>query len=603
MQQPRTTQEPAPTEPPVRRDAAQASADPQPPAASQAVEVVALYGDTPQKVVHFQPQATRRPRFSSWLLLGAGLLLTAGGVLAFGSQILSVRHQKRHRSEVMAFIQERGLPQKFAPRIKTRPVIEASGAGAFALGMVLLILGAIRIREERAVPSFTIGEDPRATFHTPSEGLPSARFPLVSTSDSGFQVHFLASMQGQASRPDAAPLALADLARLGIATPLGSPGSYAWRLPPGGSIQLDHGGARFEIRMVEPGEPLAAEPLPRRTATLLSTPLSVSLLGSAGVLGLFLLLMQVRPSGGDLLEADPPSGRVTKQVRALTASSPRDRAHPKRKQPRARPRPTRTKQPNTHLRGVASRRDDRLRRPTRGAAGPASGAGVGRQQGRHAGMLGVLQSSNHRMASLFGTDTSLTREQDDSLGALLAHTYAGNNPLAGLGLDGGGRAGGTSGAGGDPLGSGWCGTSCGIGGGGVFGGPGGIPGGVPIGPGIPNRNPHDPKVFLPHGHAEVTSIDPATLRRIIRRHLSQVRYCYVSVGLPNNPRLSGLLKIAFLISPQGRVTRAQVASSTLHHPPTESCIVAQIRTWKFPKLENQSAYVVYPFRFRPSGSR
>jgi TonB family protein len=86
---------------------------------------------------------------------------------------------------------------------------------------------------------------------------------------------------------------------------------------------------------------------------------------------------------------------------------------------------------------------------------------------------------------------------------------------------------------------------------------------------------------------------------VIRRHLQEIQYCYVSVGLPTNPNLGGMVKVTFVIGPDGRVTGAGIGSTTLGHDGTESCIVSAVRRWRFPRPEGQLPYVTYPFHFRP----
>jgi TonB family protein len=110
-------------------------------------------------------------------------------------------------------------------------------------------------------------------------------------------------------------------------------------------------------------------------------------------------------------------------------------------------------------------------------------------------------------------------------------------------------------------------------------------------------------VFGPSRAEVLEGIDGDTIQRVIRRYLNQIRYCYQAVGLPNNPRLQGEIKVAFLIGPMGTVLRTEMVSSSLGNGPTEQCVLAQIRTWRFPKTGGRTAYVVYPFRFRPSGAR
>ncbi len=108
-----------------------------------------------------------------------------------------------------------------------------------------------------------------------------------------------------------------------------------------------------------------------------------------------------------------------------------------------------------------------------------------------------------------------------------------------------------------------------------------------------------PRVFM--SRASVSGgLDAATIRRVIRRHISEVKYCYMSIGLPTNPKLRGMVKVSFTISPNGSVGQhVTIAQSTLNHGGTESCIKSAVRRWRFPKPEGSMPFVTYPFHFKP----
>ncbi|MCD6497914.1 MAG: TonB family protein, partial [Deltaproteobacteria bacterium] len=128
-----------------------------------------------------------------------------------------------------------------------------------------------------------------------------------------------------------------------------------------------------------------------------------------------------------------------------------------------------------------------------------------------------------------------------------------------------------------------------------FGG-GGSGGGYGIG------RHHAGKVRVYAGTAAVQgSLDKSIIRRVIRRHLNEIRYCYVSRGLASNKRLAGQVKVQFVISQTGRVSSVGIVSSSLHHPGTEACIRSAVRRWKFPKPEGGIVIVKYPFNFKPGG--
>lgn len=110
-----------------------------------------------------------------------------------------------------------------------------------------------------------------------------------------------------------------------------------------------------------------------------------------------------------------------------------------------------------------------------------------------------------------------------------------------------------------------------------------------------------PKAETPDTPVKVKgSLDKPIIRRIVRAHLEEVRYCY-NQGLSEDPALGGRVDVQFTISPKGEVPVAVVASSTLDHDATETCIAKAVKRWKFPKPKGEGNVVVtYPFVLQPS---
>ena len=97
------------------------------------------------------------------------------------------------------------------------------------------------------------------------------------------------------------------------------------------------------------------------------------------------------------------------------------------------------------------------------------------------------------------------------------------------------------------------------------------------------------------------TLDKEIIRRIVRRNLNQVRYCYQE-ALVRHPALEGRLVTQFTIAPTGRVLAAMVQSSTLKEISVESCVVNAIKRWEFPEPSGGGlAIVSYPFTFSPAG--
>jgi TonB family protein len=103
------------------------------------------------------------------------------------------------------------------------------------------------------------------------------------------------------------------------------------------------------------------------------------------------------------------------------------------------------------------------------------------------------------------------------------------------------------------------------------------------------------------GRAEVRgSLDKESIRRVIRRHINEVKYCYVNEL--QTLRASGRVEVRFTIGPTGRVVAARVVSTTLGAPSVEECVAQAVRRWVFPACKCGGIVIVnYPFYFRYPG--
>lgn len=91
------------------------------------------------------------------------------------------------------------------------------------------------------------------------------------------------------------------------------------------------------------------------------------------------------------------------------------------------------------------------------------------------------------------------------------------------------------------------------------------------------------------------SLSKEVIRRIIRRHINEVRFCYEQ-RLRAVPSLTGRVDVKFVIAPDGGVRAASVARSTAGDPGVERCIVSAVRRWNFPSPGGGGIVpVTYPF--------
>lgn len=93
-------------------------------------------------------------------------------------------------------------------------------------------------------------------------------------------------------------------------------------------------------------------------------------------------------------------------------------------------------------------------------------------------------------------------------------------------------------------------------------------------------------------------LERSQIAAVINRNIGQVIYCYEK-GLQKQPGLSGRVAVDFVIGGNGRVSKANVARSSLQHRRIESCILRKLRAWRFPKPHGRvDVNVSYPFILR-----
>ncbi|PID38587.1 MAG: hypothetical protein CSB49_04800 [Proteobacteria bacterium] len=92
----------------------------------------------------------------------------------------------------------------------------------------------------------------------------------------------------------------------------------------------------------------------------------------------------------------------------------------------------------------------------------------------------------------------------------------------------------------------------------------------------------------------------AAIQKVVSRHMHKVQACYER-QLLTNPGLSGKVVFDWVISPSGSVGSARQTSSSLRSAAVSTCILREIRRWRFPKPVGGSVNVRYPFVFRVQG--
>jgi TonB family protein len=210
-------------------------------------------------------------------------------------------------------------------------------------------------------------------------------------------------------------------------------------------------------------------------------------------------------------------------------------------------------------------------------------------------ILGMLKPANDSpFARVMDQTPALGRDAESVLGDMQSPLIGSAYGVGGLGQVGTGR-------GGDGTGEG----TIGVGGLRTIGvGPGGPGSGTRYGSGVGKlgtRQARPPEIII--GHAEVRgTLDKEIIRRIIRRHMNEVRFCYEQ-GLARQPSLAGRLVVSFMISPKGQVMSSLMQSATFNAPSVSSCVVQAVKRWDFPAPTGGGlVQVSYPFQFAPAGS-
>jgi len=361
-------------------------------------------------------------------------------------------------------------------------------------------------------------------------------------------------------------------------------------LPAGAVLRIPCGEMTFEIRAAG-----AHAPLPRPWLAAGWRREGKYLLGSALVLLIAIVVVQAIPPDIKALSLDdigrtirldkmwlappvipdspaPSGGGVPGSGRA--AAGPRGRAGDKHA-----PQVVR----RFAQRGPAQNPDPRL-------VGPRVADEVARR-----GVLGFLRAdTSAALASVLSDRPALGRDVSTVLGNLDGTDIGAAYGVGGLSNGGTGAGGGGTGDG--LLGNGKLGTigdrGAGPGTGRGYGDRVGL-----LGP----KQHHAVPPVIPGVVGVRGALDKEVVRRIVRLHLNEVRYCYEE-QLPRHPGLAGRLVVQFAIAGNGQVISSVVQSSTLGELQVGSCVTQAIRRWEFPHPEGGGLVLVsYPFQLQAAG--
>ena len=196
-------------------------------------------------------------------------------------------------------------------------------------------------------------------------------------------------------------------------------------------------------------------------------------------------------------------------------------------------------------------------------------------------------ASELMVASPWGTtDTSIGSDAIHALGNLTGDSFGEARGFGGLGLHGAGRGGGGI----SERGIGLANVGTAGRGGGGRGGSGYGKGAGDLG----ERRARVPKI-VPGNPVVQGSLDKEIIRRVVRQHRQEIKYCYES-ELQKNKNLQGRVVVRFTISATGSVVSAVVKETNLSNAQVERCMTGKIRRWVFPEPKGGGIVIVnYPF--------
>ncbi len=237
------------------------------------------------------------------------------------------------------------------------------------------------------------------------------------------------------------------------------------------------------------------------------------------------------------------------------------------------------------------------REPTLPPVSPRKGIGLINLAAVSAGQELAAQVGE-RIPSIVGGSEALGREAKDALGGLVGQWRGDAYGVGGLGIVGIGRGGGGNA---ETIGLDTLDTK-GL----------GCAGGQGVGycarmGHIEEHRAGVPRLVLcehsrPRGQGGCVAIKgelgKAIIRRVVRRHITEVRYCYAR-ELQARPGLHGRVVVRFVITGAGTVASSTTEASTLDSARVERCVTRAVRRWRFPSSDHANITIVsYPFVFQ-----
>ncbi len=431
--------------------------------------------------------------------------------------------------------------------------------------------------------SVMIGSEKGVDFVVEHESVPGAAFPLVSYDGSGYFLTVTRGMSGLINF-EGEQHTLEDAIASGLAS--SSPeaqGAHAIRLGPRSGGRIEVGEVTFLVHFTD---------LPVLVGGAIGldlVPVPFQVISAVAHLS-FLLLALTMPEDPNGLELESLRAQ-DRFVQLMVKPEQEEEEEILKKEDDAGEDEPAAKHSGEE--GKAGKKDETATDKKMAMKGPSDNANpqIKRAYDTEVASSSGVFSDGAEVASLFGTaDTTIGSDAIHAIGNLQGDAAGAAYGEGGLGLASGGRGGG----GNNDLGFGMSdvGTKGRIGGG---GGGGGNSYGKNAAT-IKDKKTKVPKI-VPGRPRVQGSLDKEIIRRVVRQHRNEIRYCYEK-QLQKNPKLSGEVKVKFIISGTGSVMSAVVSDSTLKNSKVQQCMTKKIRRWVFPEPKGGGTVIVnYPFKF------
>ncbi len=457
------------------------------------------------------------------------------------------------------------------------------------LGLGQVVFATTRLRLNARAPHFTLGPDKTTDMRLGHPAVPERVFPVVQRAGEGHYLWFTDAMAGHVDLPGEGRVQLDALAATGRAHPVGHlTGTHAFPIPRDARAEVEIGDSAILVSSVSPAGG-AARPLVEQVDWTAQTFNGASFAAHALVL---FLVLSLPPSSKELTldmfktthklvgfntRPDMQKDEVPEWLRKQTLEQEPGRAgqaHKGEMGEMGDPKVDKKKKKRFSVKGP------------RNNPNPMFAKQLAKDMVKNTGLIKLLDGrSNSRFAHVFGSDGALGDQAEDAMGKLVGDSVGEGYGIGGLGPIGPGRGGGGDGKG---IGVGALGTI----------GDGGTGSGKRYANSVRLRRPTHKSKAPPVRLRPPTvkgCLSKSIIRRIVRRHLNQVKYCYTR-ELQTKRDLYGRIVVKFSIASTGQVVASSIQKSTLNNVAVEACVAQAVRRWLFPKPEGCGLVVVsYPF--------